>query len=144
MTGKHGSKHKDSRSYAVPITNYMRTSMDCWKRSGMRARNGHTPHPRPLSPRLRGERGAGNRGEGKHPTIPPSPLVFEGRGVGGEGCVFERWNGNTLTMIAKLTPSEAMERINTIVAHAWMVRTFLKHAPEFEEDVERMEIPRAI
>lgn len=47
-------------------------------------------------------------------------------------------------MIANLTPTEAMEQINTIVAHAWMVRTFLKHAPEFEEDVERMEIPRTI
>jgi hypothetical protein len=47
-------------------------------------------------------------------------------------------------MIANLTPTEAMERINTIVAHAWMVRTFLKHAPEFEDDVERMEIPRTI
>jgi hypothetical protein len=47
-------------------------------------------------------------------------------------------------MIHKLTPTEAMERINTIVAHAWMVRTFLKHAPEFEDDVERMEIPRTI
>jgi hypothetical protein len=47
-------------------------------------------------------------------------------------------------MIANLTATEAMERINTVVAHAWMVRTFLKHAPEFEEDVERMEIPRAI
>ena len=47
-------------------------------------------------------------------------------------------------MIANLTATEAMERINTIVAHAWMVRTFLKHAPEFEDDVERMEIPRTI
>ena len=47
-------------------------------------------------------------------------------------------------MIANLTATEAMERINTIVAHAWMVRTFLKHAPEFENDVERMEIPRTI
>jgi hypothetical protein len=47
-------------------------------------------------------------------------------------------------MIANLTPAEAMARINTIVAHAWMVRTFLKHAPEVEDDVERMEIPRAI
>jgi hypothetical protein len=46
--------------------------------------------------------------------------------------------------MSELTPAEAMERINTIVAHAWMVRTFLKHAPEFEEDVERMEIPRRI
>ncbi len=47
-------------------------------------------------------------------------------------------------MIANLTPADAMERINTIVSHAWMVRTFLKHAPEFEDDVERMEIPREI
>ena len=47
-------------------------------------------------------------------------------------------------MIANLTAAEAMERINTIVSHAWMVRTFLKHAPEFEDDVERMEIPREI
>src|SRR5262245_34027969 len=47
-------------------------------------------------------------------------------------------------MISNLTAPEAMERINTIVAHAWMVRTFLKHAPEFEEDVVRMEIPREI
>lgn len=49
-----------------------------------------------------------------------------------------------IPMIPGLTPAEAMERINTIVAHAWMVRTFLKHAPEFEDDVERMEIPRTI
>jgi hypothetical protein len=47
-------------------------------------------------------------------------------------------------MIDSLTPLEAMERIQVIVAHGWMVRTFLKHAPEFEEDVERMEIPRTI
>ncbi len=47
-------------------------------------------------------------------------------------------------MTANLTATEAMDRINTIVAHAWMVRTFLKHAPEFEGDVDRMEIPRAI
>lgn len=43
-----------------------------------------------------------------------------------------------------LNPTEAVERIETIVAHAWMVRTFLKHAPEFEEDTDRMEIPRTI
>ena len=47
-------------------------------------------------------------------------------------------------MIANLTCTEAMDRINTIVAHAWMVRTFLKHAPEFEQDPVRMEIPRGI
>lgn len=37
-----------------------------------------------------------------------------------------------------------MRRIDVVVAHAWMVRTFLKHAPEVEEDVERMAIPREI
>jgi hypothetical protein len=35
-------------------------------------------------------------------------------------------------------------RVETILAHLWMVRTFLKHAPEFEDDVELMRIPRAI
>ena len=47
-------------------------------------------------------------------------------------------------MHAELTAAQAMERIHVVVAHAWMVRTFLKHAPEFEENVERMEIPRTI
>jgi len=47
-------------------------------------------------------------------------------------------------MLTNMTPAEAMERINTVVSHAWMVRTFLKHAPEFEEDVGLMEIPRTI
>ena len=47
-------------------------------------------------------------------------------------------------MIAILSTAEAMERINTIVAHAWMVRTFLKHAPEFGDDPDRMQIPREI
>jgi hypothetical protein len=45
---------------------------------------------------------------------------------------------------AACSTAEAMEQINLIVAHAWMVRTFLKHAPEFEENVERMAIPREI
>jgi hypothetical protein len=47
-------------------------------------------------------------------------------------------------MTVQLTPAEAMERINAVCAHAWMVRTFLKHAPEFEDEPERMEIPRVI
>ena len=37
-----------------------------------------------------------------------------------------------------------MERINTILAHAWMVRTFLKHADEIQEDVELLEVHREI
>lgn len=37
-----------------------------------------------------------------------------------------------------------MERINTILAHAWMVRTFLKHADEIQGDEELLEVPRMI
>ncbi len=43
-----------------------------------------------------------------------------------------------------MTPDQAMERINTILAHAWMVRTFLKHADEIQEDAEMLEVPRMI
>lgn len=37
-----------------------------------------------------------------------------------------------------------MERINTILAHAWMVRQFLKHADEVQDDEEMLEVHRAI
>jgi hypothetical protein len=43
-----------------------------------------------------------------------------------------------------VTHEEAMERINTILAHAWMVRNFLKHAEEVQEDEEMLEVHRAI
>jgi hypothetical protein len=43
-----------------------------------------------------------------------------------------------------MSPAQAMERINTILAHAWMVRTFLKHAEEIQEDAEMLEVPRMI
>jgi hypothetical protein len=39
---------------------------------------------------------------------------------------------------------DAMERINTILAHAWMVRTFLKHADEIQEDEELLQVHRMI
>jgi hypothetical protein len=39
---------------------------------------------------------------------------------------------------------QAMERINTILAHAWMVRTFLKHSEEIQEDEELLEVHRVI
>jgi len=42
------------------------------------------------------------------------------------------------------TPAEAVARCQTILAHAWMVRTFVKHAPESEEFPELMEIARCI
>jgi hypothetical protein len=43
-----------------------------------------------------------------------------------------------------MTPQEAMERINTTLAHAWMVRNFLKHAEEVQEDEEMLEVHRMI
>ncbi len=43
-----------------------------------------------------------------------------------------------------MTPAEAMKRINVILAHAWMVRTFLKHADEIQGDEEMLEVHRVI
>ena len=43
-----------------------------------------------------------------------------------------------------MAPDEAMEDLNTTLAHAWMVRTFLKHADEIQEDEELLETPRTI
>lgn len=43
-----------------------------------------------------------------------------------------------------MTPEQAMEEINTVLAHAWMVRTFLKHAPEIQDDAELLQVPRMI
>src|SRR5262245_13566828 len=44
----------------------------------------------------------------------------------------------------RMTPNEAVERINTILAHAWMVRTFLKHAEEIQDDEELLDVPRTL
>lgn len=43
-----------------------------------------------------------------------------------------------------MPPDEAMERINGILAHAWMVRTFLKHADEIQEEEELLSVHRMI
>lgn len=43
-----------------------------------------------------------------------------------------------------MTPSEAMERINVVLAHAWMVRAFLKHADEVQDDAEMLDVHRMI
>jgi len=43
-----------------------------------------------------------------------------------------------------MTPVDAMKRINLILAHAWMVRTFLKHANEIQENEEMLDVPRTI
>ena len=43
-----------------------------------------------------------------------------------------------------MTPEAAMDRINLILAHAWMVRQFLKHADEVQEDEEMLDVHRMI
>src|SRR5262245_56769598 len=37
-----------------------------------------------------------------------------------------------------------MERLNVVMAHAWMVRNFLKHADEVQEDEEMLQVARMI
>ena len=49
-----------------------------------------------------------------------------------------------LEPIATMTPDEAMERINSLLAHAWMVRTFLKHADEIQENEDMLDVPRTL
>ena len=43
-----------------------------------------------------------------------------------------------------MTPAEAVERCNVLLAHLWMVRTFLKHADEIQEDEELLDVPRTV
>jgi len=43
-----------------------------------------------------------------------------------------------------MNPEQAMERLNAVFAHLWMVRTFLKHADEIQENEEMLEVPRMI
>jgi hypothetical protein len=43
-----------------------------------------------------------------------------------------------------MTPEEAVTRLNAALAHAWMVRTFLKHADEVQEDETLLAVPRTI
>jgi hypothetical protein len=43
-----------------------------------------------------------------------------------------------------MTSAEAVDRLNTILAHLWMIRTFLKHADDIQEDEELLEVPRLL
>jgi hypothetical protein len=43
-----------------------------------------------------------------------------------------------------MTHEQAVERLQVTLAHLWMVRTFLKHADEVQEDEELVEIPRTV
>jgi hypothetical protein len=43
-----------------------------------------------------------------------------------------------------MAPEDAVERLHTILAHAWMIRTFLKHADEIQQDADMLEVPRLL
>lgn len=43
-----------------------------------------------------------------------------------------------------MKPEDAMERIDLVMAHAWMVRNFLKHADEVQEDEGMLDVHRTI
>jgi hypothetical protein len=43
-----------------------------------------------------------------------------------------------------MSPAEAVQRLNVLLAHLWMVRTYLKHADEVVNDEELIEVPRLL
>jgi hypothetical protein len=43
-----------------------------------------------------------------------------------------------------MTPEQAVERLNILLAHAWMVRAFLKHADEIQDDEAMLDVHRRI
>jgi hypothetical protein len=43
-----------------------------------------------------------------------------------------------------MTANEAVERLQGVLAHLWMVRTFLKHADEIQDDEQMLDVPRTL
>jgi hypothetical protein len=43
-----------------------------------------------------------------------------------------------------MSPHDAMQRIDTLLTHVWMVRTFLKHSDEAQDDEELCEVHRVL
>ncbi len=43
-----------------------------------------------------------------------------------------------------MNDDDRMQQIDTLLSHVWLVRTFLKHSEEAEEDEELCEIHRAL
>ena len=43
-----------------------------------------------------------------------------------------------------MTPNEKMHRINDLLSHVWVVRTFIKHSEEAEEDEALFAIQRRL
>lgn len=45
---------------------------------------------------------------------------------------------------SSLTPAEIVQRCERVMAHAWMIRTFIKHCEEVEDFPELMNVARSI
>lgn len=43
-----------------------------------------------------------------------------------------------------MSPDDAMRRIDALLSHVWVVRTFVKHSEEAEDDDELMEVVRTL
>lgn len=43
-----------------------------------------------------------------------------------------------------MTPEETVPKLEGVLAHVWMVRTFLKHAEEIADDEEFLDVPRTL
>jgi hypothetical protein len=43
-----------------------------------------------------------------------------------------------------MSPDEAVSRLNAVLAHAWMIRTFLKHADEIRASEDMLDVPRTL
>lgn len=43
-----------------------------------------------------------------------------------------------------MTQAEAAERLQFVLAHLWMIRNFLKHADEVQEDEEMLDVHRLL
>lgn len=52
--------------------------------------------------------------------------------------------GNRVSTADQLSAAEAVQQCQALFAHAWMVRTFVKHSPEVEEYPELMHIVRTV
>lgn len=43
-----------------------------------------------------------------------------------------------------MSNNERMQRLDALVSHVWMVRTFIKHSEEFEEDDDLRDVQRGL
>ena len=43
-----------------------------------------------------------------------------------------------------MSPADAVAQLDAVMAHLWMVRTFLKHAEEIQDDPDLLDVPRTL